>query len=52
MLNEEQQIGMMLLAEGYRRENEDKSLITDRECNEAFLIFYTNEESEVRCVIG
>ena len=37
MLNEEQQIGMMLIAEGYRRENEDKSLITDRE----------NEESEV-----
>ena len=31
MLNEEQQIGMMLIAEGYRRENEDKSLITDRE---------------------
>ena len=27
MLNEEQQIGMMLIAEGYGREDEDKSLI-------------------------
>lgn len=26
-VNEEQQIGMMLIAEGYGREDEDKSLI-------------------------
>nr|WP_270248791.1 hypothetical protein [Coprococcus catus] len=31
MLNEEQQIGMTLIAEGYHREYEDESLITDRE---------------------